>query len=170
MRTEEGWEFDEAALVSAFAVGLPGKRTFFLGIGDKNNWVRIWLEKEHLQALTQGIRQLPSVLSQRHIRFSDEEESPTFPDGFPSGLPSVELDVIQVLLGYDEHRKATIAFVVERSGAKEKNQLKVYSTMTVAQLKRLGSQVKKVCAAGRPLCPICGGPINPSGHTCPEQN
>jgi uncharacterized repeat protein (TIGR03847 family) len=25
-------------------------------------------------------------------------------------------------------------------------------------------------SAGRPLCPMCGQPIDPDGHVCPEQN
>ena len=27
-----------------------------------------------------------------------------------------------------------------------------------------------VCAAGRPPCPLCGEPIDPSGHTCVRRN
>ena len=28
----------------------------------------------------------------------------------------------------------------------------------------------RVCAAGRPLCPLCGGPMDPNGHPCPRTN
>jgi uncharacterized repeat protein (TIGR03847 family) len=169
MGTKEGWEFKEVELLSPFAVGVPGKRTFFLGIGKKNNWLRVWLEKEHLQALALGIEQLLFALSEEKISFPDEAEAPPSSGDVPSGLPSAELDLIQVTLGYDKG-KALIDLLVQRSGAQEPNPLEIYCLATIAQLKKLRRRVKDICAAGRPLCPICGGPIDPTGHICPKQN
>jgi uncharacterized repeat protein (TIGR03847 family) len=28
----------------------------------------------------------------------------------------------------------------------------------------------RVVAAGRPICPVCGRPMDPSGHFCPRNN
>ena len=28
----------------------------------------------------------------------------------------------------------------------------------------------RICSAGRPLCFLCGQPINPDGHACPRSN
>ncbi len=169
METEREWEFNEVKLLSPFAVGVPGKRTFFLGIGEKNNWLRVWIEKEHLQALDLGINQLLFKLSEEKISFSDEAEAPSSSDDMPSGLPSAELDLIQMTLGYDEG-KITIELLVQRSGAQDSNPLEIYFPVTTAQLKKLQHQAKDICAAGRPLCPKCGGPIDPTGHICPKEN
>ena len=169
MGTEKRYEYYEVALLCPFAVGVPGKRTFFLGIGEKNKWLRVWLEKEHLQALALGIEQLLLTLSQEKIRFPEEAEVPSSSDDVPSGLPSAELDIVQISLGYDQG-KATIELIVQRSGAQEQNPWEVYCQATIGQLKKLRRQAKSICDAGRPLCPICGGPVDPTGHICPEQN
>ena len=31
-------------------------------------------------------------------------------------------------------------------------------------------RARRVIAAGRPPCPLCGQPLDPSGHVCPRQN
>jgi uncharacterized repeat protein (TIGR03847 family) len=165
---EKRYKFDELTLLSAVAVGVPGKRTFFLAIGEKEDWVRVWLEKEHLEALALGIEQLLFTLSQENIRFSQDEEGPTL-TGVPSGLPSAELEIDQIALGY-EQEAATIGILVHESGSPEQQQSEVYSQVTLSQLKELGSQSMAVCAAGRPRCKLCGGPIDPTGHICPKNN
>jgi uncharacterized repeat protein (TIGR03847 family) len=169
MATEKRYEFEEVTLLFPFAVGIPGNRTFFLAIGEKNNWVRIWVEKEHLQALAVAIEQLLLALSEEKISLPWETEGPPLTDETPTGLPSAELDIVQMTLGYDEG-KAAIELEVLRSGAQEENPLEVHGRVTLAQLKKFGRQAAKICAAGRPLCPVCGGPIDPEGHTCPKEN
>jgi hypothetical protein len=62
---DKRYEFGELTLLSAFAVGEPGKRTFFIAVGQNDNWVRMWLEKQELQALAIAIRRLLFSLSQR---------------------------------------------------------------------------------------------------------
>jgi uncharacterized repeat protein (TIGR03847 family) len=169
MGTKDSYEFDEVTLLSPFAVGEPGKRTFFLAIGEKNKWLRVWVEKEHLQALTLGIEELISSLSKEKIRAPRETKTPPLPDDIPAGLPYAELDIVEISLGY-ELGKATIELLVQKSGSQEKNTSEVYCRVTLAQLKELDKQAASVCAAGRPLCLQCGGPIDPTGHVCPEQN
>jgi uncharacterized repeat protein (TIGR03847 family) len=166
---EERYEFDEVTLLSAFAVGVPGKRTFFLVMGEKKDWVRVWLEKEQLEVLALGIDQLLFTLSQEHIRLPQEAEGPPLSDDIPSGLPSAELEIVQIALGY-EQEKATIELLVHGLGPLEQHQSEVYCHVTLAQLKKLGSQATSVCAAGRPRCALCGGPIDQTGHICPKNN
>jgi uncharacterized repeat protein (TIGR03847 family) len=169
MSKPERYEFNEVTILSAFAVGVPGKRTFFLGIGKPNNWLRIWLEKEHLQALVVAIEQLFFTLSQEKIDLPEEGKTPSLSEDIASILPSAELDIAQITLGYDQG-SATIELLVQRSGSQEEDLSEVDLRVTLVQLKEFGSQVTRVCAAGRPLCPICGDPIDPSGHVCPKQN
>ena len=38
------------------------------------------------------------------------------------------------------------------------------------QMIALSRQAKKVAAAGRPICALCGNPIDPDGHFCPPSN
>lgn len=41
---------------------------------------------------------------------------------------------------------------------------------TRQQMRALGRRGAEVVAAGRPVCPMCGGPIDPEGHFCPSSN
>ena len=34
----------------------------------------------------------------------------------------------------------------------------------------LAIAVTRLVEAGRPLCPLCGGPLDPRGHDCPRTN
>jgi uncharacterized repeat protein (TIGR03847 family) len=38
------------------------------------------------------------------------------------------------------------------------------------QVVEFSKQAESVLSAGRPLCPRCGLPIDPSGHPCPVMN
>jgi uncharacterized repeat protein (TIGR03847 family) len=42
--------------------------------------------------------------------------------------------------------------------------------VTRAQLRVLARHGSQVVARGRPACPLCGNPLDPTGHICPAQN
>ena len=42
--------------------------------------------------------------------------------------------------------------------------------VTRPQLRVLAHHGSQVVARGRPLCPLCGNPLDPSGHICPALN
>ncbi len=160
---------NDIKLISAFTMGVPGKRTFFLAIGEKENWVRVWLEKYLLESLGLAVDKFLTTLSQEKIIVDQgEEEAPPSKD-MPVGLPTSELDVDQITLGYDM-QKVNLDLIVHPSGPRQDEQKELSYWITVPQLKKLGAQAKIICAAGRPICPKCGNPIDPSGHTCPAGN
>ena len=161
------YEFNDATALSAVAVGTPGKRTFFLVIGNDREWVRTWLEKEQLQALAQAIDQFFSLLPGATVL--QEAERTTSNETVRSGLPSAELEIDEIALGYDKER-ATMTLETHPSGPQELERVTLRCQATLAQLKQLGEQSKKLCAAGRPRCIICGEPIEPTGHSCPGLN
>ena len=166
---EKRYEFDEVPLLSVVSMGVPGKRTFFLIIGQKKEWVRVWLEKEQLEALGLAIDQFLSTLSQEHLNFPEEAEGKSLPDDVSSGLPSAELEIEQITLGFDRER-AALNFLVHVLGPQKIDQAELYCRATLAQLKNLGEEAKSICAAGRPRCELCGRPIDPEGHICPKGN
>ena len=168
-RMEKRYEFDEVTILSAVAMGVPGKRTFFLIMGQKWDWVRVWLEKEQLQALALAIDQFLSTLSQEHLSFPLETEETPLSDDSSSRLPSAELEIDQIALGYD-HERATLNLLIHVLGPQREDLAKLNCRATLAQLKKLGNQAKSLCAAGRPRCVICGNPIDPTGHICPKSN
>ena len=166
---EERRQFDDVTMLSAVAVGEPGKRTFFLAIGQQGKWVRVWLEKDQLQALAMAIRQLLFAMSQQP-RSQTDSGNAAVPDGeVPSGLPSAELEITEMALGYDGE-KATMKVSAHGMGRRQADKTVLDCRVTVAQMRELGRQADAACAAGRPRCILCGLPIDPSGHVCPSSN
>jgi len=162
-------EFDEVKLLSAFTMGAPGKRTFFLAIGQKEKWVRVWLEKYLLQTLGLAIDEFIAALSKEHVTFDSKAEEMPLSADVPSGLPASELDVDQVTLGF-ERQRIELNLLVHPSGPRQESQRELSYRITPSQLKKLGAQAKSICAAGRPICILCGNPIDPAGHICPTGN
>ena len=166
---EERYELNEVTFLSAVAVGVPGKRTFFLIMGRKEDWVRAWLEKEQLEALGLAINQFLLTISQQYNRNPRESEGPPLSDDVPSGMPAVELEIDQITLGYDQER-ATITILVHAVGPQKVDWTELSCRVSLAQLNKIGEQAKSLCAAGRPRCVFCGGLIDTEGHVCPTSN
>ncbi|MFC1953305.1 DUF3090 family protein [Chloroflexota bacterium] len=169
MGMKNRYEFNEVTLLSAIAMGAPGKRTFFLMMGHKDEWIRVWLEKEHVQVIVLAIEQLLEKLSQEYPDFLHREEKMSFSDDVSSRLPIAELEVDQITLGFDRER-VTLNLLVHPAGPQGAEQAEVSCRATLAQVKNISDQAKSICAAGRPRCEICGRPIDPTGHTCPGRN
>ncbi|OGO35980.1 MAG: hypothetical protein A2147_00445 [Chloroflexi bacterium RBG_16_57_8] len=166
---EERYEFDEVTFLSAFAVGVPGGRTFFLAVGQRGEWVRVWLEKEELQALALAVHQLLLTVPQGRSRASPERESMPLSGDTASRLPSAELEADEIALSYDQER-ASLDVLAHPSGPRVLERTELHCRATLTQLERFAEEALNVCAAGRQRCPLCGGPIDPSGHICPRNN
>jgi uncharacterized repeat protein (TIGR03847 family) len=167
--TGERYELDGVTQLAAVAMGVPGKRTFFLILGQAGEWLRAWLEKELLEALGLAIDQFLAALAQEHLYVPPEAGPEAASDDVPAGLPSVELEIDQIALGYDQPG-ATMILSVHPLGPQALDWSELYCRVTLAQLKRLAVQARKICAAGRPRCKLCGGPVDPEGHICPMSN
>ncbi len=160
--------FDQLDLLTACAVGEPGKRTFFLAAGQQGEWVRLWLEKQDLQSLAMGIRQLLFNVWKNQSAPSTKESAAPSSTGDPSGLPVAELQLDRMELAHGE-TGVNVEITAHLLGPlATKEELHLHAT--VAQLRDLANRADAVCAAGRPICPVCGGPIDPEGHTCPGNN
>ena len=153
-------------LLSAVAVGDPGKRTFFIAVGEHGRWLRVWLEKQDVQALAAAIRELFLRLSQMGIGSSAKNEDSV--GNMTSKLPAAELELREASLGFEDGN-GRLDFVVEAVGPSKESQ-SLETRPTLAQLKSFADEAEKVCSAGRPICSVCGQPIDPSGHDCPGKN
>jgi uncharacterized repeat protein (TIGR03847 family) len=160
------WELSTVELLSPVAVGAPGKRTFFLVIADQRRWFRVWLEKQDLQALAMAVRQLVIKLSLDATPSSVQREEPSHET---SRLPAAELELREANLGFQDGH-GVLAFTVDVVGPRGEGQSSLRFYPTLLQLRQFAARAEEVCAAGRPICPLCGQPIDPSGHDCPGEN
>ena len=85
---------------------------------------------------------------------------------------NLEFKVGKMLLGHDSVSGNVVidAHDVESEGEGEKSRADLRVWVTRAQAEGFSEHALEVCAAGRPICPLCGGPVNPEGHVCPSTN
>ena len=157
--------------VAAGAVGEPGKRTFYLRAREGANSVNLWLEKEQLQALALGIRQVLGELAEQDpsLAVADDIEPPLLPPFGLNGPFDVEFRVAQLALGYDATQDLLRVSAVELA-EEEDAAMTVRFGATRDQMNVLSLQALVSAAAGRPLCSLCGRPIDREGHFCPRRN
>ena len=170
-------ELDPVTRLTADAVGEPGQRTFYLQAASGADQVTLLVEKEQVRRLAESLQTwLPELAA-------DRPEDP----GEAAAAEAGQLDLAQPLepefrvgqlsLSYDAERDRVLVVATELQVEDEDDDpldalepLEVRLTVTRAQLRVLARHGSQVVARGRPLCPLCGNPLDPTGHICPAQN
>jgi len=152
-------------------VGPPGQRTFYLQGIQGRTVVSLVLEKQHAQALAAGIDELLEEISEQYPLDRDPE---------PVAANMALLDPItprfrvgRLGLGFDAEEDMLVIFAQELMGEEEATEREPATGRFWAsreQMAALSKQAKKAAAAGRPICALCGNPIDPEGHFCPPSN
>ena len=154
----------DAELLRAEALGEPGQRRFrIVAVIDGESYI-LWMEKQQVQALGMAIAQLI-------------ENLPDEPD-LSGGSSLVVVDegtrnqfrVGRIELAFDEAVSQIViaAYDIEQDDPNAPATLLMRVTRT--QGRDLSVEAAALVARGRPVCPMCGSPMEPEGHVCPEQN
>ena len=147
--------------------GEPGQRTFNLVLEAGNANCTVWLEKEQLFQLGIYLQEVVEAMSPEDKQRQGVSSEPEW-----SGQEiSIDFKVGQIMLSHhsDSNSFRLVAYEREEEGASEEA-ASVGFSMTVAQAEAVAEKALQICAAGRPLCFLCGQPINPDGHACPRSN
>ena len=163
--------------IEALTFGEPGHRTFRLDVHSGPAYCSIWMEKEQLFQLAVHFRDTLGRLSQEER----DKESDLREESWSAGELTVDFKAGQMLLSYDQDSNAFYIQAYEREtddpgdgeapqGEESSEPESVGFWITTAQAGVLGEEALKICAAGRPICFLCGQPINPEGHACPRAN
>ena len=153
--------------VSAEAVGQPGQRRFRLrAISEEGDTASLWLEKEQLVALGEAIE---NVLKQegyeyQRLPLDDAEPEPVFPLS-----AQIDFQLLQLSMGVNRDTQR-IVLIGADAGPDESDVTSVTLEVDYRRGYELRRQIADVVAAGRPPCPLCGAPIDPTGHICPRSN
>jgi len=173
-------DLDPVTRLTADAVGTPGQRTFYLQAASGADQVTLLVEKEQVRRLTESLQSwLPELAADRP---EDPEEARVAEAGELALAEPLEPDfrVGQLSLSYDPERDRVVVVATELvAGEEQPEELatelatepqEVRLIVTRPQLRVLARHGSQVVARGRPLCPLCGNPLDPSGHICPALN
>jgi uncharacterized repeat protein (TIGR03847 family) len=175
------YTFDEPDRFVAGTVGEPGGRTFFLQARKGGDVVSVVLEKTQVAVLAQQLDALLDILSDRGVESVPAEADPTRDDDGPLGEPLVEaFRVGAMALAWDgeDDRVVIEAAAVPEDGESSADDTDddpegpdlVRIRIDGPTARAFVERATRVVAAGRPLCPRCGEPLDPQGHICVRPN
>jgi uncharacterized repeat protein (TIGR03847 family) len=170
-------DLDPVTRLTADAVGEPGQRTFYLQAASGADQVTLLVEKEQVRRLAESLQTwLPELAADRP---EDPGEAAAAEASRLELAPPLEPDfrVGQLQLSYDGERDRVVIVATEYQAEDEDDDplespepLQVRLFVTRPQLRVLARHGAQVVARGRPLCPLCGNPLDPAGHICPALN
>jgi uncharacterized repeat protein (TIGR03847 family) len=172
--------FDRPQRFVAGTVGQPGERSFYLQATTAGRTVSVALEKVQVSLLADRLDELLAEVHRRlGVTVPDEAEATD--DTEPLETPiEAEFQVGAMGLAWDGDEQLV---VVEAQAAGEEptdestiledvedgpDVLRV--RLTAESARAFVGRARRVLAAGRPPCPLCGLPLDPDGHICPRQN
>ncbi|WP_117215367.1 DUF3090 domain-containing protein [Allorhizocola rhizosphaerae] len=185
------FSFEPPERFVAGTVGPPGERTFYLQARGGGRLVSVVLEKVQVTLLAEKLEEL---LAEAHQRFNLELPGPSQdpPDNEPLETPvDEEFRVGTLGLAFDVENNTIIieAIAVDETAefdtetdtpsgdddeaavpsiSDDLDRLRV--RLTPAAVRDFIDRAKRVISAGRPPCPLCGQPLDASGHLCPRHN
>ncbi len=159
------FELDPVERIAVAAVGEPGRRRFFLLASGMGRTLTLGCEKSQVQALVVRLREMMEAQG-----VEAEATAPPAPASEP-GEP--EWQIGEMGLGYHEARRMFVLVASQATAGDEpagEDETSVRFWLSHDQASAFSSQAEQVLSAGRPLCPRCGLPMDPSGHPCPVMN
>lgn len=179
----------------AGTVGTPGERTFFLQAREGNRITSVACEKQQVSVLAEHLDRVLDEIVRRgatgsgssvgtvRARDVDPLDAP-IAEEFRVGTmtiawdPSIDRVVIELFSNIDRDADetpadeptgtvgGTSADMDEEVEADEVFVVKI----TASYAREFVTRAQALVAAGRPPCPFCLQPIEPTGHICPRSN
>ena len=176
-------EFDWPDRVVVGTVGLPGSRTFYLQVRAGARIVSIALEKQQSALLAEKVDEiLDQLITFEGNPFSIPTTTPVeLVDNDPLEQPvAEEFRTGALSLGWDP---STVQVVIEAYPLIDADEdddedddddapdLVEIEQMLLVRLpvgtaRAFAKRTREVVGAGRPMCPLCGYPVDADGHTC----
>lgn len=168
-------EFDWPDRVVIGTVGRPGARTFYLQTRTGKQIVSVALEKEQSALLAQKVDeildQLRAVEDNRYsvptstpVELVDNDPLEAVQEQFRAGTIGIGWDPTTAQVIIEAHPLPDDDIDPDGPAAADSEMLRV--RMPVGAARAFTRRTREIVDAGRPLCSLCGHPIDPDGHTC----
>lgn len=162
-------EFSWPDRVVVGVIGAPGSRAFYLQVRAGKQLVSLALEKQQSAALAEKIDEVLDQLG----------TVPGNPFNVPAGTPvelvdndpletvEVQFRIGAIGLGWDS---STAQVVIELHPVDDEDSAdqdeKMLVRIPVGTARAFAKRTREIVAAGRPMCPLCGYPMDAEGHIC----
>ncbi|MFG1610843.1 DUF3090 domain-containing protein [Actinoplanes sp. NPDC049265] len=191
--THQVHAFEPPERFVAGTVGEPGDRTFFLQARGGGRVISVALEKVQVSLLAEKLEELLTEASRRFGVDLPEVPALATHDNEPLDTPvDEEFRVGTLGLAFDVDTTTVVIEAIEAGegeaevdlGAEDEDvadddededepdddldRLRV--RLTPEATRAFIDRARRVVAAGRPPCPLCGQPLDPAGHLCPRHN
>lgn len=156
-------------------VGSPGRRTFYVQARGGAGTQSFLLEKQQASVLAEKLRDLLVLIDKDDtVKASLPERDPALALVEPV---EAEFRVGTMGLAYEEEADRVVVFMQSVEAAQEEEDplgaeepSGVRFLLRRDQARAFVLHTAAVVAEGRPLCQLCGLPIDPEGHVCPASN
>ena len=156
----ESFDLIEVDKLTVGAIGEPGQRVFLLQARQGARVVTLKLEKSQTAALAAYLERLLEDLPAPGLLPEDLDlDHPTEPEWVIGSLGVV----------YDESLDRLL-LVAEEAVPEDEEGAQARFSATREQVAALARRGATLVQAGRPPCPLCGYPLDPTGHSCPRTN
>lgn len=148
--------FDKPDKVMVGVRGEVGNRLFLLQVREGRRLVVVKCEKIQLSALAEWLAQVVAELGRPgHL-----------PDDFTLEAEyETDLVVGEIAVAINEDEKT-----IEVTFESLEDEDTLVLTLSREWAGGLAIAITRLVEAGRPPCPLCGGPLDPRGHDCPRTN
>ncbi len=171
--------FDRPRRFVAGTVGTPGDRTFYLQAVDGIRVVSVALEKQQVSVLADRIEQLLDEVVARTGTALPATGDPDLDalqqpvdEEFRVGAMGLAWDgdsgvvIIEAQAPVEDTETAQETLLEDVDDGPDALRVR----LEPGRARMFVDRARRVIAAGRPPCPLCGQPLDPAGHICPRQN
>ena len=175
----------------AGTVGQPGERTFFLQARQGNRITSVACEKQQVSVLAEHLDKVldevvrrsageidvpPASAAARDVDPLDAPITEEFRVGTMTIAwdPSIHRIVIELFSNVDSDAEEPESDPAARAAQAESDEINADEVfvvkITASYARDFVARAQALVAAGRPPCPFCLQPLDPSGHICPRAN
>ena len=170
--------FDRPRRFVAGTVGTPGERTFYLQAVDGSRVVSVSLEKQQVSILADRLEQLLDEIVERTgtalPAAAADNDALTQPvdEEFRVAAMGLAWDgdaglvIIEAQAPVDSPEEAEQTLLEDVEDGPDALRVRIDPRAARSFVER----ARRLVSAGRPPCPLCGRPLDPSGHVCVRLN
>jgi uncharacterized repeat protein (TIGR03847 family) len=156
----EGYDLSDLDRFTVGTVGPVGQRLFLIQCRQGPLLLTLKIEKQQVSVLADYLAQI----------VKDQDRPAHLPDELSLEEPSEPAWAIGTLgVSYDNADDRVI-IVIEELVAEDESGAIARLSVTREQAAAFAIHATSLVSSGRPPCPLCGSPLDPSGHECPRTN